>query len=282
MKTLTTFDEVRAARSGRTVLVPTMGALHAGHLSLIELAHRQGDRVVVSIFVNPLQFDRRSDLASYPRPVENDLELCEKAGVDLVFLPSVETMYPRDPQTRVDVGEVARFMEGAHRPGHFAGVATVVTKLLAGIQPEVAVFGRKDAQQLAVIRTMVADLSLPVEIVDAPTVRESDGLAVSSRNVNLDETGRAQAVRLSAGLFAAADLIEAGVVDREPLLAAVSRQLGDLRTDYIELADRWRAQPLSGLRPPAFLAVAAWVGETRLIDNVAIDADRVVDRGVRP
>lgn len=262
------------------VLVPTMGALHAGHLSLVEMARHHGDQVVVSIFVNPLQFDRETDLARYPSDPEGDSILCEAAGVDVLFTPGLEEMYPRPPDTRVGVGAVAEHMEGRFRPGHFDGVGTVVIKLLSGVRPELAIFGRKDAQQLAVIRTAVSDLSLPVEILGAPTVREADGLALSSRNRLLDAGGRRQALRISAGLSAAADLVEDGVVDRGRLVDAVRSHLGDLRTDYVELADQDRAQPMAELDRPAFLAVAAWVGEIRLIDNLWLPGPGRVDRGV--
>ncbi len=287
----TTFESTRTSRDRTTVLVPTMGSLHQGHISLIRLARGLGDSVVVSLFVNPLQFDRESDLARYPRDFDRDAAICEAEGVDALFAPPVEEMYPGEPDTTVSVDRVSRVMEGEHRPGHFVGVATVVTKLFGGIQPDVAVFGRKDAQQLAVVRTLASDLRLPVRIVGAPTIREADGLALSSRNVFLDGASRPLALGLSRGLMDAADLVEAGETGRDHLIDAVRRRLEMPSVDYVELADQERAQPLVRLDRPAFLAVAAWVGEVRLIDNVAFDpvagdassgpARFVADRGVR-
>ncbi len=277
-----TFEAARAARRGRTVLVPTMGSLHEGHLSLIRLARRLGETLVVSLFVNPLQFNNQSDLARYPRDLDRDAELCAVEGVDVLFAPPMTVMYPSEPETRVTVEGVATAMEGEHRPGHFSGVATVVTKLLAGIQPDAAVFGRKDAQQLAVVRTLVADLSLPVAIVGGSTVREPDGLALSSRNVFLDASTRSLALGLSRGLMDAADLVEKGETDRDVLVETVRSRLQMPRIDYVELADQVRARPLDRLDRPAFLAVAAYVGDVRLIDNVAFDGGDpfVPDRGV--
>jgi pantoate--beta-alanine ligase len=282
MRVTANFAETRQASSGRTALVPTMGALHAGHLSLIEAARAVADRVVVSLFVNPLQFNDSSDLARYPRDFDRDAGMCERAGVDVLFAPTVDEMYPTDPLVRVSVGPVGDHMEGQHRPGHFEGVATVVVKLLAGIQPAVAVFGRKDAQQVAVVRSVVTDLSFPVEIVGVSTVREPDGLAMSSRNVFLSAAARRSATGLSRGLMRAADLVDGGERSAATLAEAVRAEATEVALDYVLLADQERAQPLPVLDRAAFLAVAGVVGGVRLIDNVAFDGNDPfeADRGV--
>lgn len=279
-----TFADARAASWGTVALVPTMGFLHEGHLSLIRTARDAADTVLVSIFVNPLQFDRADDLAAYPRDSHRDLELCRHAGVDVVFVPDAMEMYPTGPLTRVTVAGVADGMEGAHRPGHFAGVATVVTKLLAGLGPDRAHFGRKDAQQLAVVRTLVQDLSLPVEVVPGPTVREPDGLALSSRNVHLAGANRDRALGISRALFAAADAAEAGERSAEALVGVASRAMvhAGLEPDYVALADAHTMAPLAEVEGETVLATAAAVGGVRLIDNVVLTATGpsiVADRG---
>lgn len=279
------FSETRGGVHGVVVLVPTMGSLHEGHAALIRRARTLGDTVVVSVFVNPLQFDDETDLERYPRDLERDTAFAESAGADMVFAPTVEEMYPVPPQTRVTIAGVTERMEGAHRPGHFDGVATVVTKLLAGVRPDRAVLGRKDGQQLAVVRTLVRDLSLDVEIVPVSTVREGDGLALSSRNVFLSGSDRLRAVEISRALLRAADLVDAGERDGLVLEREVSDGLGRLDgVDYVELADQTTAERLTVLDRSAFLAVAARVGDVRLIDNVAfdhVDHRFVPDRGVR-
>ncbi|MBT8247330.1 MAG: pantoate--beta-alanine ligase [Acidimicrobiia bacterium] len=280
------FADVRAASSGRVGLAPTMGYLHDGHLSLFRAARADCDTVVASIFVNPLQFGPTDDLGRYPRDLDRDAVLAEQAGVDVLFVPSVEEMYPEPPRLELRIADLTDHFEGAHRPGHFEGVAIVVAKLLAGCQPGRAYFGRKDAQQLSVIRRMVADLSFPVEIVPVPTVRESDGLALSSRNTFLSDDDRMAALTLSGGLLAAADAVDAGERDGAVLEALVADRIGSedgARLEYASLADAATVQPLVELTVDAFLAVAARVGETRLIDNVAFsvgDDSVTVDRGV--
>jgi len=286
MKVVGTFAEVRAEQRGAAVgLVPTMGALHAGHRSLLDAARSSVAHVVASVFVNPLQFNEASDLERYPRPFEADLEVCREAGVDVVFHPSVEEMFPRPMRTTVSVAEVVDRMEGPSRPGHFDGVATVVAKLLAGVQPDRAFFGRKDAQQVAVIRTMTADLNFPVEIVPCPTVRDRDGLALSSRNVFLSDDERRRALGLSRGLLAAADAVGGGELDASRLEIIARAEMSDVdHLEYVELAAQADAARLIAIDRPAFLAVAGRVGRTRLIDNVAFDVmDGVVvpDRGIR-
>jgi len=285
VRVLHTFAEVREASVGITSLVPTMGYLHEGHLSLMATARGESDTVVVSLFVNPLQFNDQEDLARYPRDLDRDGRLAREAGVDLLFAPPLEVMYPMPALTRVTVSSLVTEMEGAYRPGHFEGVATVVAKLLAGLQPQRAYLGRKDAQQLAVIRRMAFDLSFPVDIVGGQTVRESDGLALSSRNVFLDRNERDRALGISRGLMAAADAFETGARDAHTLEGKVREMVTGAEVDYVTLADAHTAVPLSGVDRDAFLAVAARVGSTRLIDNVPFLAEPggaiSVDRGFR-
>ena len=262
-----------------------MGYLHEGHLSLAAMAREESDTVVISLFVNPLQFNEQQDLERYPRDLDRDGRLAEQAGADLLFVPPPEVMYPVPALTRVSVPSLEAEMEGMHRPGHFAGVATVVAKLLAGIQPRRAYFGRKDAQQLAVVRTMAFDLSIPVEIVGGSTIREADGLALSSRNVFLTEEERRRALQLYRGLMAAVEACESGVRDADTLEGVVREVVTGAEIDYVTLADARTASRLPVLDRDAFLAIAARVGATRLIDNVpiALDADGgfVADRGIR-
>jgi pantoate--beta-alanine ligase len=281
VKIVRTFAEARAACTGRVALVPTMGFLHEGHLSLVAAAG-EADTTLVSSFVNPLQFDEQSDFDRYPQDLERDAALLEGAGADVLFAPPLAEMYPGTPLTRVTVESVTDRMEGLHRPGHFDGVATVVAKLFAGLRPSVAVFGRKDAQQLTVVSRMAADLSFPVSVAGRPTVREQDGLALSSRNVFLDASERHAALALCRGLLAAADAAEAGERAGAVLEGLVQDELDRIpmvRGEYVELADAEDAGRLAVLDRPAFLAVAARVGATRLIDNIWFDAPHAPDRG---
>jgi pantoate--beta-alanine ligase len=278
-----TFADTRALYSGRIGLLPTMGYFHEGHLSLMDLLRERCDSLVVSNFVNPTQFDKEADLAAYPRDVERDGELAAEHGTDIHFVPSVEEVYPPGSSTEVTVGAVALGMEGKYRPSHFVGVATVVAKLFAGLRPDVAVFGKKDAQQIAVLKGMVTDLRFPVEIVAAPLVRDPDGLALSSRNVRLTPTEREASLAISRGLFQAAMQIEAGERDPGRLEGTVSRSMAKLGIDYVELVAADTMEPIPVLDGPAVLAVAAHVGEVRLIDNLSIewDNDRAKpDRGM--
>ncbi|MDX2343947.1 MAG: pantoate--beta-alanine ligase [Acidimicrobiia bacterium] len=283
MRITKSFAETRSVVSGTVGLVPTMGFLHEGHLSLIEAARRSCDTVVMSLFVNPLQFDREDDLVRYPRNAERDVDLATAAGADVVFAPEVDEMYPNEQLTRVNVGQLSDELEGPNRPGHFEGVATVVAKLLAGIQPDRSFFGRKDAQQLAIVRRMSRDLSMPGEIVGVPIVREADGLALSSRNVFLSDDERQAALALSRGLLRAADLVAEGERVAGELAGVVHDEVGDsLEVEYVSLAGQDLVQPLKVLDRPAFLALAAWSGKTRLIDNVHFDGDTfIADRGIR-
>ena len=278
------FEQVRSVVTGKAGLAPTMGYLHEGHLSLFRAAREKSDTVVASIFVNPLQFGPDDDLSRYPRDLDRDHRLAEEAGVDVLFMPPVDEMYPVPPATRIVLDGVADYFEGAYRPGHFEGVAIVVAKLFAGIQPQSAYFGRKDAQQLAVVRRLARDLSFPVEVVPVSTVREADGLALSSRNRFLTAPQRQQALALSRGLLAAADAAEKGELGGLALESLVIAEVDDsgLDLEYVALADSATAQPRAILEGESFLAVAARVGETRLIDNVAfsVEGDLVtVDRG---
>ncbi len=285
MITVLSFNEVRATSAGRIGLAPTMGALHDGHLALFRAARSGSDTVVASIFVNPKQFGPDDDLDRYPRDLERDQTLAESAGVDVLFVPPVGEMYPASPRTQVSLGGLTEHFEGARRPGHFEGVALVVAKLLIGIRPTHAYFGRKDAQQLSVVQQLSDDLSIPVEIVPVSTVREPDGLALSSRNQFLSGDERAAAVALSRGLFAAASEVEGGERDGARLEQLVKQELAghsSLQVEYVGLADSATASPLAGLTTDSFLAVAARIGKTRLIDNVAfsVGGDSViVDRG---
>ncbi len=274
MEVVRTFGDARVNDGGIVGLVPTMGFLHEGHLSLLERARRECDIVIMSHYVNPLQFDEESDLERYPRDFERDIALADDAGTDIVFAPSAESMFVTEPATRVSLRALSETMEGSYRPGHFVGVATVVAKLLAGLQPDRTYFGRKDAQQLAVVRRMALDLSFPVEIVGCPIVRESDGLALSSRNVLLGAKDRRAALALSLGLAAAAQLAEQGERSAGALEGAAMRVMSDTeRVDpiYARLASQADVAAVDTLDRPAFLAVAARLGRVRLIDNVHFD-----------
>ncbi|MFZ0012659.1 MAG: pantoate--beta-alanine ligase, partial [Acidimicrobiia bacterium] len=268
---------------GGVGLLPTLGYFHEGHLRLMDLLRGRCDTLVVSLFVNPTQFNEEEDFDAYPRDEERDATLAEQHGVDVLFAPPVEEVYPGPSISTVEVIGVTDEMEGRHRPGHFVGVATVVAKLFAGLQPDVAMFGRKDAQQLAVLEAMVRDLRFPVEIVEAPVVREPDGLALSSRNVRLDRGDRYSALAISRGLFQAAEQVDAGERRGERLEATVLRSIKGLKVDYVKLASQETMKPIETLDRPAVLAVAATVGKVRLIDNIAFDLDGdrpVPDRGI--
>ena len=295
MRIVSSFSEARSAsaeadrrKEGKeglapVGLVPTMGFLHEGHLSLISRARRECKVVTMSLFVNPRQFNVSSDFDRYPRSFERDRKLAAEAGVDVLFAPYTSEMYESTESTSIHPGPVARGMEGAGRPGHFKGVALVVAKLLAGLGAQRAYFGRKDAQQLTMIRRMARDLRFPVEIVGCPTIRESDGLALSSRNILMSAHEREAALDISRGLWAAALAAEGGEQSAEVLCRAVTADRDGVAWEYVELADQSDASLLDTLDRPSFLAVAASVGETRLIDNIFFDtgSDRpAVDRGI--
>lgn len=296
MKTVERIEALRgelapARRRGETIgLVPTMGALHAGHLSLIAAARRRCDVVVVSLFVNPAQFDAVADLSSYPRDAARDAELAAAEGADLLFAPAVEEVYPDGFATTVSVAGLTDRLEGASRGrGHFDGVTTVVNKLFNMVMPDVAFFGQKDAQQALVIRRMVRDLNLPVRIDVRPTVRDSDGLALSSRNALLSPGQRAQATALSRALAVVGEAIQAGERDARRLLAPARAELerSGVSTDYLELVSPDTLEPVTTVSSEVLAVVAARVGATRLIDNflihpVATAASAVADRDERP
>ena len=267
-------DAARAGRIGDVAVVMTMGALHEGHLTLIRTARRAAKTVVVTVFVNPLQFSPNEDFARYPRTLDADLKLCEQAEVDIVFAPAVEDVYPGgEPMVRIAPGPMGEVLEGAHRPGHFSGMLTVVNKLINLTSPDYAYFGEKDAQQLALIRRMALDLNLPVEIRGVPTVREPDGLALSSRNRFLDPRARISALQLSRALFAGAAQHTPGAIRAaaQAVLDEAARAEPPVEPDYLALVDPATfAEIDEAYRGPAVLALAAKVGGTRLIDNLPL------------
>lgn len=279
METCTTIPELKAALWGmpRVVLVPTMGALHRGHLALIEEARRcagEAGTVVASIFVNPRQFGPGEDYLRYPRREQDDLEQCAAAGVDLVFVPDVDEMYFPDASVKVTESRLSTYLCGLTRHGHFPAVCTVVLKLFNIVSPDIAVFGKKDYQQLAVIRRMVRDLNIEVEIVGVPTVREKDGLAVSSRNIHLSAEERAQATVISKSLFDAQSAATAGDRDAKLLAQRVEATISKAslaKVEYVMAVDPETLQPVDSIRDRAVLAVAVMMGRTRLIDNIELE-----------
>lgn len=282
MKICESIDEMRAARrnarrDGKIVgLVPTMGALHEGHLSLVRAAKARCDWVVVSIFVNPLQFAPNEDLAKYPRDVDRDRDLLEKEGMDLIFAPSVEEMYPAGAVTYVTVEGLSDKLCGRSRPGHFRGVTTVVSKLFNIVAPDRAFFGQKDAAQSTIIQRMVRDLNMPVEIVICPIVREPDGLAMSSRNAYLDASQRKSALVLQRALAAVQEHFDRGERDVLALVGAGKQTFArepSVRLDYFEIVDPKTLDPVSDLSRGGLVAVAAFVGKARLIDNIMLETE---------
>ena len=273
MNTVSTLSDIRAARlsfKGTVGLVPTMGYLHEGHLSLIRKAKAECDHVIVTIFVNPTQFGPTEDLSKYPRDLERDLNLISPLGVDLVWNPTAEVMYPTGYQTWVEVEAMTQPLEGSMRPGHFKGVTTVVAKLFNATQPDKAYFGQKDAQQAAVIRQMVRDLNFPIEIVICPTTREADGLAMSSRNKYLNEAERKAAVVLFHSLSAAKELYEGGERNAEKIRGKMKEVLAAeplAQMQYVSCADYDSLEELSEIKGKALLSMAVFLGKTRLIDN---------------
>lgn len=260
-------------RSGMLVgVVPTMGALHDGHMSLVREARRQSDRVIVTIFVNPMQFNNPDDLTKYPRNEDHDLALLRAEGVDVLFAPGVEEVYPEGFATVVAVSGVSEPLEGAFRPGHFEGVATVVSKLFGMTQAGRAFFGEKDWQQLQVVRRLVTDLNIPVRVIGCPTIREADGLAMSSRNVRLSAAERATAPKLHAAMQAAAAAMRQGTPVSEALEAAKVAILaaGFHDIEYLDLRSAEGLRPLTALSEPARMLVAVYLGDVRLIDNIAV------------
>ncbi len=276
MRTVITLTNLRSLRStfpGKVGLVPTMGYLHEGHLSLVRRARAECDYVVVSIFVNPTQFGPKEDLSKYPRDLDRDLGLMEPLGVDLVWMPTAESMYPKGYQTWVEVEAVTRPLEGAMRPGHFRGVTTVVAKLFNEVQPQRAYFGQKDAQQAAVIRQMTRDLNFPIEIVVCPIVREPDGLAMSSRNVYLDAEERKAATVLYRSLNAAKNVYYNGERDAEELRRIMREVIATeplAQMQYVSCADYDTLEELETVTGKTLLSMAVFLGKTRLIDNIVL------------
>jgi pantoate--beta-alanine ligase len=269
---MTAWSEAARARGERIAFVPTMGALHAGHVSLLREGRRRGEVLVLSIFVNPTQFGPTEDLARYPRDLPGDLAQAAQAGTDVAYVPEAREVYPEEFQTYVQVRGLEQGLDGGSRPGHFVGVATVVCKLFNVVRPHLALFGEKDFQQLALIRRMVADLDMSVEILGMPIVRELDGLAMSSRNAYLSPDERRRALALSRGLNAARALSVAGERAADALVSSARAALdGEVdRVDYVELRDAETLAPVDRVDRPAVLMVAAFVGRTRLIDNLRL------------
>jgi len=269
-------DILKLKRKNKSIgFVPTMGALHEGHLSLVHRARKENDILVVSIFVNPKQFGPNEDYLRYPRPFERDRKLCEKEKVDILFAPSVKEMYPDGYLSYVTVEKLSDKLCGKYRPGHFRGVATVVTKLFNIVQPDRAYFGEKDFQQLQIIKKMVKDLNLPIEIVSCPTVRERNGLALSSRNLYLNPEERIRALSLNQALKKAKDLItKQKVRDTEKIIQEMKKIILPARPskiDYIEIVHPETFEPLKQAKPPLLIALAVWFGKTRLIDNLLLE-----------
>ena len=277
MKQFSTIEEVRASRwrqpSKTWGLIPTMGFLHEGHLSLVHRARQENDKVGVSIFVNPIQFNNASDLERYPSNLDNDLQLLEREGVDLVWTPTPEIVYPKDYQTYVDVAQLTHMLEGRSRPGHFRGVTTVVSKLFNVFQPQRAYFGQKDAQQAVVVKKMVQDLNYNLDVIVCPTVREPDGLAMSSRNTNLTPDNRKKAVCLYRALMAARNLFEAGERDsgklRENMIHILDAEKA-ARIDYVSVTHPETLEELDRIEESALISLAVFMGQVRLIDNIIV------------
>ena len=265
-------DTCRA--NGQSVaMVPTMGALHQGHASLFKIAHEHADVVVATIFVNPLQFNNSADFEKYPLQMDHDVQLLEEQGVHYLYAPTVETMYDSGFSTSVDIDGITDLLEGAARPGHFSGVATVVTKLFSAGRPDVAVFGQKDFQQFAVIQRLVADLDMPIRLIMAPTIREEDGLAMSSRNVRLSASARQEAVAISQGLMAAQNQFASGIRESELLIKAVESviALTSAEIDYVKLVDAKTLQNATTASKGSVIVVAVVLDDVRLIDNLVLE-----------
>jgi pantoate--beta-alanine ligase len=264
------WSETQRCQGLRIALVPTMGSLHEGHLSLVRYARSRGDRVVVSLFVNPIQFAPHEDYAAYPRDFERDRKLLENEAADVLFSPAVQEMYPREFQTRIEVRQLSQYLCGAERQGHFQGVATVVAKLFNAVRPHVAVFGEKDYQQLQVIRSLVRDLNFDIEIAGHPIVREADGLAMSSRNAYLSAAERKAALCLFRALNRAASMVESGETRARQIAEAVKTEIAQeplARLEYVKLCDTIDLTDVDEVRDRALLALAVRIGKTRLIDN---------------
>lgn len=283
MKVVKTIESLRklvkAARSKGKIIgfVPTMGALHIGHISLIEKAKQQTDFVVVSIFVNPTQFGPKEDFKKYPRPIKSDLAICRKAGVDVVFAPTAKQMYSQENLTWVNVEKMTEQLCGRFRPGHFRGVATVCAKLFNIVTPDIAFFGQKDAQQVIIIKRMVADLNMPLKIVVCPTIRLPSGLAVSSRNQYLTEQGKKDAAYIYKALKKSKRLIKAGTTKGEIIIGEMKKilkQVPSIKIEYISIVDAETLQGVKKVAGKVLIALAVKIGSTRLIDNILVDVNR--------
>lgn len=269
-------EAIRAARRAnqRIGFIPTMGYLHDGHASLIDLCKNHADYLVVSVFINPTQFGPQEDFSRYPRDFEGDRQLIEAHGAHLLFAPSVEEMYPEDSRIHFEIKELADHLCGPKRPGHFQGVLLVVSKLFHIVQPDVAVFGQKDLQQLMIIQRMVTDLNCPIEIIAGPTARETDGLAMSSRNSYLSPEERQQSTALYRALQHAKQLIESGERNSSVVIAALTKMISRVRgarIDYIEIVDLERLQPVEQIQGRIAMTLAVYIGQTRLIDNLVLE-----------
>lgn len=282
MITVSTIKELREytkkwRREGLSIgLVPTMGYLHEGHRSLIDKAVKENDRIVVSIFVNPTQFGPNEDLSTYPRDIDRDKELCEKAGASIVFNPEPSEMYFNNASTYVDVENLTKGLCGAKRPGHFKGVCTIVSKLLNIVNPDKAYFGEKDAQQLAVIRRMVRDLNFDIEIIGCPIIREKDGLAKSSRNAYLSREERAAATILNKSLMEGKELLENGEISAEVIKSKIKSEIDSellAKIDYIEIVDKYTLEPVRNIKSSILISIAVFIGNTRLIDNFTFELE---------
>jgi len=264
-----------ARREGKTIgLVPTMGALHSGHLSLVKAANKQTDFVVVSIFVNPSQFGQGEDFENYPRDLKADAKACERAGVDVIFAPTVQQMYPRENLTWVNVENLTETLCGRSRPGHFRGVTTICAKLFNIVMPDTAFFGQKDAQQAIVIKRMVDDLNMPLEIVVCPTVREENSLAISSRNIYLTETEKKDSTVLYEALQKCREMIQKGVTNSRALITemrSMIEQVPSAKIDYISIVDAETLQEVARAEGKILIALAVHIGRARLIDNILMD-----------
>ncbi len=282
MEVAKTIESVRSlvndvrSKNKKIGLVPTMGALHIGHISLIEAAVKESDFVVVSIFVNPTQFGPGEDFEKYPRPLDADLEICKKAGADVIFAPTADEMYPEKNLTWVTVEKLTEPLCGKSRPGHFRGVTTVCTKLFNIVGPDAAWFGQKDAQQAIVIKQMVADLNLPLDIIICPTVREPSGLAISSRNQYLSEKQKKDAANIYKSLQKSRDMIEAGQNETAKIIAEMQKilqEIPSIEIEYISIVDAETLENIETISGKILIAVAIRIGGTRLIDNILVDAN---------
>jgi len=272
IKSVRSLVNVARSKGKKISFVPTMGALHIGHISLIEAARKNTDFVVVSIFVNPTQFGPGEDFEKYPRPLDADLEICKKAGADVVFAPSAKEMYPAENLTWVNVEKLTESLCGSFRPGHFRGVATVCAKLFNIVAPDIAFFGQKDAQQVAVVKKMAADLNMSLEIVVCPTVREKDGLAISSRNRYLTAQEKKDAALIYKSLRKCEQMVKQGIRETEPIIAQMRKILSPVSAiEYISIVDAQTLETIDKIAGPAIAAVAVKIGSTRLIDNILID-----------